>query len=793
MNGGRLSIALCAAVLLGALGAAPAGAIGFLDEWGGTGSGPGELRIPRLGCERRRRPRLCRRFREQPDPEVRPNRARSWANGAARARAGPVQHSGERRHRPGRQRLRDRQDNPRVEKFDAHGTFLIQWGSRAGPGAAEGPGGDRRRRRGQRIRRRCRQQPGREVQPGGAFLTEWGTAAEARASSTCRTASPPTPPATSTSRTRKTTACRSSAATGAFIAKWGSRAGRTAASRQLPKGERLDAFDFPVAVATDSTGRVFVADADDDRVEKFTGCGEFLTQWGGHGEGPGPVLLAARRSRPAADGKVYVADAGNDRIEVFGRLPGPRIRQDGERRPGQRHRAGAAARQEGLLRAQLRTAGPGRRDPRHDPRPRAADIGRKNGGGGSQGADFFDGTFKVLQPRGGRPVTVLKLENPVAVTRPGTRGPAASALAEPRPLGQRQGELPLRRAARLRHRAGHDLVGAGSLRRDHVQGQTRGRHDPRLHQPPDAEAPPRRDLPGARGLMRSPRLQAGAEHRPARRRPRRGRPRRSRLRDRRPAGAGAEHRRHALLDPRHAAAARRPGRGRDRRQDLQRAGQTVAVPSPPPRPADRPPARSRRPGIAYDVQFSEPTSAAGGQRADPSRSPRPTAVVTLDHRSRTQSGESNMFGGEGVVRKKSGRGSATRRSRRTPAVSCGISRSPTTGWPAFPVAAVEAARRARRQGRGGRPGTRGSTIGDRRGRSGLSPSPTSCAAASRTASSATRSSSSARRPRHCRTSSRPRSAGATKCRGPRCQANAIWTVRERLPAEVGPRLRSTSP
>ena len=41
----------------------------------------------------------------------------------------------------------------------------------------------------------------------------------------------------------------------------------------------------------------------------------------------------------------------------------------------------------------------------------------KGPGGGTQSADFYSGAFRVLQPKGGRPITVLKLKNPLVCGR----------------------------------------------------------------------------------------------------------------------------------------------------------------------------------------------------------------------------------------------------------------------------------------------------------------------------------------------------------------------------------------
>src|SRR5215207_4941117 len=91
---------------------------------------------------------------------------------------------------------------------------------------------------------------------------------------------------------------------GDFITKWGT------------SGSGDGQFRTPVAVATDLGGNVYVADTGNDRVQVFSPSGDFLRKWGGHGSGNGrfdnPVGLAIDTSF-----KVYVADRDNERIQKF--------------------------------------------------------------------------------------------------------------------------------------------------------------------------------------------------------------------------------------------------------------------------------------------------------------------------------------------------------------------------------------------------------------------------------------------------------------------------------------------
>jgi len=67
-------------------------------------------------------------------------------------------------------------------------------------------------------------------------------------------------------------------------------------------------------------GSVYVADSDNNRIQKFTSGGVFVSTWGTPGTGDGefdyPVGVAV-----ASDGSVYVADRGNGRIQKFSPSP----------------------------------------------------------------------------------------------------------------------------------------------------------------------------------------------------------------------------------------------------------------------------------------------------------------------------------------------------------------------------------------------------------------------------------------------------------------------------------------
>jgi ABC-type multidrug transport system ATPase subunit len=81
-------------------------------------------------------------------------------------------------------------------------------------------------------------------------------------------------------------------------------------------GEKPGQFIYPVAVVTDDAGNLYVGEyGGNDRVQKFSPEGDFLLAFGGFGTEPGEF------QRPSGlvwcDHKIYVADAFNNRLQRF--------------------------------------------------------------------------------------------------------------------------------------------------------------------------------------------------------------------------------------------------------------------------------------------------------------------------------------------------------------------------------------------------------------------------------------------------------------------------------------------
>ena len=96
------------------------------------------------------------------------------------------------------------------------------------------------------------------------------------------------------------------ASDGTFITKWGAAG----------SGDRQ--FKLPKGIAVDSSGNVYVADTSNNRIQKFASDGTFITKWGTYGSSEGRLNHPADVAVDSSGNNVYVADASNHRIQKFG-------------------------------------------------------------------------------------------------------------------------------------------------------------------------------------------------------------------------------------------------------------------------------------------------------------------------------------------------------------------------------------------------------------------------------------------------------------------------------------------
>jgi len=152
--------------------------------------------------------------------------------------------------------------NHRIQKFTGDGTFLTQWGSRGG-------------------------EEGLFYNPEGIALDGSGNVYVAD---------------TWNNRIQKFTG------DGTFLTQWGTQWG----SPGIGDGQ----FNSPRGIAVDGSWNVYVVDSHNDRIQKFTSDGAFLTAWGELGSGEGQFRWPADVEVDGS-GNVYVADEDNNRIQKF--------------------------------------------------------------------------------------------------------------------------------------------------------------------------------------------------------------------------------------------------------------------------------------------------------------------------------------------------------------------------------------------------------------------------------------------------------------------------------------------
>ena len=89
------------------------------------------------------------------------------------------------------------------------------------------------------------------------------------------------------------------------VLKWGS------------EGSGNGQFDHPSGLILDGDSNVYVVDVDNDRIQKFTSAGDFLTTWGSEGLSADGEFNAPLGIAVDTASNVYVADLGNHRIQKF--------------------------------------------------------------------------------------------------------------------------------------------------------------------------------------------------------------------------------------------------------------------------------------------------------------------------------------------------------------------------------------------------------------------------------------------------------------------------------------------
>jgi streptogramin lyase len=86
-------------------------------------------------------------------------------------------------------------------------------------------------------------------------------------------------------------------------------------------GNGRDTFSEPSAVLVAPNGDIFVGDGHEEgkgnaRIVKFDKNGKFVMQWGEHGSGPGQIEVPHTLAMDSS-GRLFVGDRGNSRIQIF--------------------------------------------------------------------------------------------------------------------------------------------------------------------------------------------------------------------------------------------------------------------------------------------------------------------------------------------------------------------------------------------------------------------------------------------------------------------------------------------
>ena len=200
-------------------------------------------------------------------------------------------------------------DNHRIQKFDSNGVFLDKWGSYGtGNGEFNLPVGIAVDILGNVYVSEVGNSRIQKFSPNGEFITKWGSPGSGNGQFSFFIDIAVSDTGYIYILDSGNNRIQKFGLDGAYVTQWG-----TPGSSD---GEFTFTGEQPGGITVDGSGNVYVVDAGNYRVQKFTGSGEFITKFGAYGYGQGELI------RPSyicvgLSGRVYVSDFGTNSIQVF--------------------------------------------------------------------------------------------------------------------------------------------------------------------------------------------------------------------------------------------------------------------------------------------------------------------------------------------------------------------------------------------------------------------------------------------------------------------------------------------